>query len=206
MNRFPIIAIILAAVTLGTAEAAPRVALVRVKDIYTGLPSTEALAHQVKLEREQIAKNQRAIDLRRVIDELQALQARLSDKKNPLTEEVGAKLARSYEIKLQEAKTFQQEYENFRSEQEKSISQKEVAGMRSSLNMVMEVVKRISKARGFDMVLDSSGGTNTGLPFVLHSKDAVDITADIVAAIKDAKPVPASAEVKPVAESKPAKP
>ncbi len=198
MNRFPIIAIIYSTALFGVAEAAPRIALVRVKEIYTEMPSTLALAEQIKAEREQIDKNQRAIELRRIFEELQNIQTRLSDKKKPLSEEAGKKLARTYEIKLQEAKTFQQEYENFRSEQEKIISRKEVAAMRATLNQIMEVTQRISKERGFELVMDNTGGTNTGLPFVLYQKNSVDLTNDVKAAIKDIKP----AAAKPVAEPK----
>lgn len=198
MNRFPIIAIIYSTALFGVAEAAPRIALVRVKEIYTEMPSTLALAEQIKADREQIGKNQRAIEHRRIIEELQNIQTRLSDKKNPLAEEAGKKLARTYEIKLQEAKTFQQEYENFRSEQEKIISRKEVAAMRATLNQIMEVTQRISKERGFELVMDSTGGTNTGLPFVLYQKNSEDLTNDVKAAIKDIKP----AAAKPVAEPK----
>jgi Skp family chaperone for outer membrane proteins len=201
MNRFAIIATTLATVLLGTAGAAPRVALVRVKEIYTDLPATTALAQEMKTEREQIGKDQRAADLRRIIEELQALQARLADKKNPLDEETGRKLARSYELKLQEAKTFQQEFENFRSEREKQISRKEVAGMRASLDMIMDVARRIAKERGYEIVLENSGNTNTGLPFILYKKNVPDLTDDVKAAIKDANPAPA----KPVVEPKPVK-
>ena len=69
-----------------TASAAPRVALVRVKDIYSGLPSTAALQEQIQAERQELMKNQRAVDLRRIIGELRTLQARLSDKDHPLDE------------------------------------------------------------------------------------------------------------------------
>lgn len=200
MNRFSIIAIILSVGMLGSASAAPRVAVVRVKDIYTGLPATAALALEMKTEREKITKDQRAVDLRRIIGELQELQARLSDKKNPLDEEAGRKLARSYELKLQEAKTFQQEFENYKDEQEKQISRKEVAGMRASLNKIMEVARKISKERGYDLVLESSGNTNTGLPFILYIKNVTDLTDDVKAAIKDASPAP----VQPAAQSMPA--
>ena len=63
MKFFPIIAMTLAALVL-PAKAAPRFALIRVKDIYTTLPSTAALQLQIKAEKDEILKNQRAADLR----------------------------------------------------------------------------------------------------------------------------------------------
>jgi outer membrane protein len=184
MNYLKAIPLLLIATTLAAA-AAPRFALVRVKDIYSALPSTTALQEQVKKERDQIMKNERAEGLRKIISELQTLQGQLSDKNKPLDEATSKTLARSYEIKRQEALTLQQEFEGYQTEQEKIINKKMVAGMRESLDRIAQISAKIAKERGYDSVFDSSGNTNTGVPFILFSKDAPDITADIQAALKD---------------------
>lgn len=168
-----------------TATAAPRFALVRVKDIYSALPSTTALQEEIKNERDGIMRDQRAEQLRKIIGELQALQSQLSDKSKPLDEETSKALARNYEIKRQEALTIQQEFESFQTEQEKVINKKMVTGMRESLDQIVKVSRQIAKERGFETIFDSSGNTNTGVPFVLYSKDAPDLTEDIQAALKD---------------------
>lgn len=203
MSPFKAITFTLLATAL-TASAAPRFALVRVKDIYSKLPSTETLQQQVKQERDAIMKNERADQLRKIIAELQSLQAQLSDKEKPLDEATNRALARNYEIKRQEAQTLQQEFENFKTEQEKIINKKMVAGMRVSLDRITKAANKIAKEKGYDSVFDSSGNTNTGLPFVLFSKQAPDLTDDVQAALKDSEPAPKTA-VKPV-EKAPAKP
>jgi outer membrane protein len=195
MKSFQAITFTLLATAL-SAAAAPRFAVVRIKDIYTALPSTAAIQQQIKDEQAAIMKDVRAEQLRKIIGELQALQAQLSDKSTPLDEATSRKLARTYEIKRQEAQTLQQEFENFKAEQEKIINRKMVAGMRASLNRIQAASQKISKERGFDAVFDSSGDTNTGVPFILFSKDAPDLTPDIQAALKDSEP--------PAAASKPA--
>ncbi len=174
--------------TAGIACAAPKFALIRVKDIYTALPSTAALQVELKKDRDEIIKNERAEQLRKIITELQALQSQLADKTKPLDEATGKKLARAYEIKRQEAQTLQQEFESFKTEQEKALNKKMVSSMRASLDRISAMSGKISKERGFDAVFDSSGGTNTDLPFVLYSKDAPDLTADVQAALKDTEP------------------
>lgn len=203
--RFPAILAILAATALA-ASAAPRFALIRVKDIYSELPSTTALQEEIKKDREGIMKDPRAEDLRRIISELQGIQAKLSDKDNPPDEETGKKLARGYEIKRQEAQTLQKEFENFRSEREKEINRKMVSGMRASLDRIVETSRRIAKERGFDMVLDSSGNTNTGVPFVLHSARQTDLTDDVRAAMKDAEKASATHAPADPAQAESAKP
>ncbi len=186
MNPLKAISLILLASAL-TAAAAPRFALVRVKDIYTALPSTTNLQQEIKKERDEIMKDERAEQLRRILTELQTLQTQLADKNNPLDEATGKKLARSYEIKRQEAQTLQQEFESFKAEKEKAINKKMVAGMRSSLDRIVKFSNKIAKEKGFDSVFDSSGNTNTGVPFVLYSKQAPDFTEDVQAALKDSE-------------------
>lgn len=186
MKFLKYIALILSTSVLA-ADASPRFALVRVKDIYTELPATSALQAQIKKERDEIMKDQRAEQLRKIIGELQTLQAQLSDKSNPLDDATNRKLARTYEIKRQEAQTLQQEFESFKAEQEKAINLRMVAGMRATLNRIVQVSNQIARERGYDSVFDSSGNTNTGVPFVLFSKNAPDLTPDIQAALKNSE-------------------
>jgi outer membrane protein len=194
MNSFQAITMTLLASAMAVS-AAPRIALVRVKDIYSELPSTATFQQQLKKERDDIMKDQRAEQLRKAIGELQALQAQLSDKANPLDEATSRMLSRTFEIKRQEAQTVQQDFESFKAEQEKAINRKLVAGMRTTLDRIVKVSREISTKRGFDTVFDSSGNTNTGVPFVLFSKNATDLTADIQAALKETEP--AAPVVKP---------
>jgi len=183
------------------AGASPRIALVKVKEIYTALPSTIALQEQVKTEREAIMKDERADQLRKIIAELQLLQAQLSDKSKELDEATSRKLARNYEIKRQEAQTLQQEFENFKTDQEKSINKKMVSSMRASLSRITETTRKIANEKGFDLVMDSSGSTNTGVPFILHGQNGTDLTKDVQAAINDNEAI--ATPEKPVAKPAP---
>ena len=184
MNSFHAISMMLLA-TAVTATAAPRIALVRVGDIYRELPSTATFQQQLKKERDDIMKDQRAVKFQKAIGELQALRDQLTDKEHPLEEATSRMLSRTFEIKRQEAQTLQQDFESFKAEQEKLINRKLVAGMRATLNRILSVSQEISKKRGFDSVFDSSGNTNTGLPFVLFSNNAPDLTADIQSSLME---------------------
>jgi Skp family chaperone for outer membrane proteins len=199
MKRLQIIAILLSATVLN-AGAAPKFALIRVKDIYSALPSTAELQQELKKERDAIMKSERATELRKIINELQGLQAKLSDKEHPLDEATARKLARSYEIKRQEAQTLQKEFEDFRAEQEKQINRKMVDGMRASLGSIMKVSQKVAKEKGYDLVFDGSGNTNTGVAFVLSNKNSPDLTDDVKAAMKDAAASAPAAPERPKSE------
>jgi len=167
-------------------DAAPRMAVVRVTDIYKELPSTIELQTKIREEKEAILQDERADELRRVIAELQVLQVQLQDKSAPPDEEANRKLARDYEIKRQEAKTLQQEFENFRQDRHKDINTRMVKSMQDTLNLIVEISTQLAKEQGYDGVFDSSGNTNTGVPFILYRKDSPDLTDEVRAAIKDA--------------------
>jgi outer membrane protein len=185
MNSLRAISLTLLA-SVVTAAAAPRFAMVRIKDIYAGLPTTVAMQQELKKERDDIVKDPRAEQLRKIIGELQSIQAQLADKANPLDEAANRNLARTYDLKRQEAQTLQQEFESYKTEQEKTINRKMVTRMRDSLNRIVTVSQQVAKECGYDSVFDSSGDTNTGVPFVLFSKDTPDLTADIQTALNRA--------------------
>ena len=183
MNRNAVIALILAASTF-RAEAESGVAVVRVREIYAALPATEDLQKQVKQERDAILRDPRAEALRRIIAELQAIQARLSDKKKPLDDASAVRMARQYELTRQEAQTLQRDYESFREEREKEINRRMVAGMRTTLMLIHETARKVAAEQGYELVLDNSGNTNTGVPFILYQKITPDLTDAVVAALQ----------------------
>ena len=165
--------------------AAPRLALVRVRDIYTALPSTIALQQQVKSDREAIMKSERAEELRKIIAELQLIQSQLGEKPDEIEQPDRQTLARSYELKRQEAQTLQQDFEAYKMEQEKSINTGMVLTMRATLDRISAKTQAVAKEKGYDLVLDSSGNSNTGVPFVLQSEGATDLTVDVQAALQN---------------------
>lgn len=169
--------------TLWAQGAAPRIAVVRVTDIYSGLESTAMLQERVRREHDGILRDQRAVELRRIIGELRELEAALSDKSNPPDEALDRSLRRAYEIKRQEAQTLQREFDIFSEERKKDINRAMIAEMRKSLDQIVEAARDKARERGYDLLIDSSGHTNTGVPFILHQKRATDLTEEVIAVI-----------------------
>lgn len=184
--------------------APPKVALVRIRDIYRQLPSTKTEQAAIEAMRAEILKDNRAELLRKLIAELQALQAELQRQSDPASGDATKReaLTREYEIKRSNVQSLQQDFETFRTERNNEINRKMVEGMRASLDRIAATAQKIGAEKGFDWVLDSSGSTNTGLPFVLYAKDAKDLTDDLMAALSTA-PAAAKPEAAPASASKP---
>ena len=188
MHRVAVRLLFLAAALTLPASAAPRFAIVRITEIYKNLSSTANLQKDLQHDREEIVKDERAVQLRKIIGELEALQKQFQGlkKKDGSMDESAPKVAREFEMKRQEAQTLQQEFEAFNGEKTKEINRKMVLAMRASLDRIAESARKVGKAQGFDGVFDSSGSSNTGVPVVLYSKDSKDITDDVIAVLKDA--------------------
>ena len=174
-------------------SAAPKFALVRVTDIYRGLPSTAEMQIKMKTQQDEILKNTRAESLRNILAEMEALEVQLRANKDDLESELGKGLVRSYEIKRQEAETLRQEFEEYRAAEEKRINKELVVATRTSLNRISAAAQQIAKERNLDGVFDTTGNTNTGLPFVLYAKEAEDISEDVIGLLGE-KPAEAPAE------------
>jgi Skp family chaperone for outer membrane proteins len=192
MSRLAVCLLMLAA-TLPARGGAPQIALVRVMDIYGNLASTAELRRKYQSERDAIMRDPRAEILRSAISglegELEEMRKRLRDKTRPLDEESARKLFRMYEIKRQEAGTLQDDFEKFRSEREKDINRRMIAAMRESLDRIMEAAGRTARVHGCGLVIDSTGNTNTGVPFILYQKNAKDLTDAVKTALgEDAAP------------------
>lgn len=177
--------ILLSLATAVPAMAAPKYAIVRVTDIYRNLTSTHTMLESIQKERDEIMKDERAVHLRNVVEEMSKLQSQLQAKRDSPVDDNVRMLAQQYEIKRQEGQTLQEEFETFESEQKKEINRRMVAAMRSSLSKIDSATRKIAEEHGFDAAFDSSGISNTGLPILLYSKNAQDITKDVVARLQD---------------------
>lgn len=172
-------------------HAGTRIALVRVTEIYGGLPESAAITRDTETESKKILQDQRAEDVRKIIGELEELRVKLSDKKSNLSDEEKRKTARDFELKRQQAQTLKKEFDIFRAERQKEIDRAMVKRMRDALNRIWDTTRRVAKEQNYDLVIDSTGKTNTNLNFVLYAKKPDDITDTVVAALKDSAPAPA---------------
>jgi outer membrane protein len=168
------------------AVAAPRFAVVRITEIYQNLNSTHTMLQELQKDRAEILKDERAVHLRNVLEELKQLQSQLQSKRDAPVDDTLRKLAQQYEIKRQEGQTLQEEFQVFDAEKRKEINRKMVTSMRASLTKIDETARIIAQEQGYDVALDSSANSNTGVPILLYAKNAPDITKDVVARLQDA--------------------
>lgn len=177
-----LLAILIACAPTIALAGPPRVALVRVTDVYQKLPGTKAEQEAIAAEHSAILHDRRADELRKLIESLKALQEQLKGTQNASQEE-RLKLSREFDIKRNEVQSVQQEFETFRTQRTLEINRKMVAGMRAALKKISETTDKIAREQGFDWVIDSSGNSNTGVPALLYSKEPHDLTDAVIVAL-----------------------
>lgn len=173
--------------SFAAVAAPPKVATVRVADIFRQLDSTVKANEALQAKRDAIKKDKRQTSLDEILADLELRSKKLSEGGTTIDAETRKKLEREFLLKRQEAKSLQDDFEGFRNEKNREINAEMVAGMRSRLDLIQATAEKIAKEEGYDWVFDSSGQTNTGVPLVLYAKNPNDLTDRVLAALGPAK-------------------
>lgn len=179
MHRFGLLVTSLLSV-IGIASAAPSIAGVRIDDIYRQLEETRVMTETIETERREILKDARLKAYSEALKELETLQKTISQaaQQDRLTRE---RMLREFAMKRDEAVTLQREFEDFRQRRTREINRRMVSETEAILAKIHNKSAEIAAAKGYDLVFDVSGNTNTTIPFVVYAKDPVDLTPDILA-------------------------
>ena len=191
------------AFTLSAAAAdaqAPRVAVIRVSEVFNKLETTVRATADTNAKKAEIERDSRMVTYKELYADLTLRRKALEENPPKIDAETRKRLAREYAIKLQEAKSLLEDFESFRTERVREIDTEAVAGMKQRLAIIQSTAEQFAKQEGYDWVLDASGNTNTGVPLLLYAKKSNDLTARVLAALGPAQPTatpPAAAPAAP---------
>jgi Skp family chaperone for outer membrane proteins len=179
------------AFTLSAAAAdaqAPRVAVIRVSEVFNKLETTVRATAETNAKKAEIERDSRMVTYKELYADLTLRRKALEENPPKIDAETRKRLAREYAIKLQEAKSLLEDFESFRAERVREIDTEAVAGMKQRLAVIQSTAEQFAKEEGYDWVLDASGNTNTGVPLLLYAKKSNDLTARVLAALGPAHP------------------
>lgn len=78
-----------------------------------------------------------------------------------------------------EAKALEREMAEFRSRRERQLQEQVMRMRKGILEEIKKIVVEKARKDGYDLVFDKSGLGVNGVPFLLHSKDAVDFSKEV---------------------------
>jgi outer membrane protein len=182
----------------GGLQAQTRFAGVRVSDAFQACVSAKKSLEEIESRRKTLAADPRTKETDAMIEEIRKLRDQASDNKDPQARD---KARREIEIKSGALETTARLIEEDRVKAERELNRELVAKTNAALQRIRKIAAEIGKDRGFDLVIDISGNSNTGVPVILFAKDLPDFTSDVIAKINAGEP---KAESKAESEDAPA--
>lgn len=164
--------------------AAPKIAFVQVSEIYLKLESTKDMNLDIEIERSEVFNDPRTSAYRSVLRDLETTRKKLGESQE-ISQAARRQLVISYDLKRQEALTLKRELDGFRQRRTKEINTKLVSQMKVIRAKIQLAAAQTAQTKGYDLLIDSSGKTNSVLPFVLYSKNPSDITAAVRATLTE---------------------
>jgi len=201
ISRF--FAMTMAAVFLGAGAANAQklnIATVDMQGLFKEYYRTNEAQQQINIERARIQKdnNERLARIREIENELQTLKKQLEDP--AISDKKKQDIIKQWQLKQQEGIALDRERREFLQRRNRALNETMVQRMRGILEEIRKLVEERAKADDYDYVFDKSGLSTSQVPFLLYTKDATDITADLLKELNKDAPkdsTPATPEAKP---------
>jgi outer membrane protein len=178
--------------TTGSAQNASgiKVGIVDMKRVFSEYYKTKDAEKTVN-EGKAAAKrelDERSAKYKQLLEKFQELNAVIRDE--AISEELREEKKREAQEIAAEAKSLEREMQEFRTRRERMLQETVMRMRKGILEEIRVLVEERSKGQGYDLVFDKSGLSMNAVPFLLHSKDAVDFSDDIIVELN--KDAPAS--------------
>ncbi len=198
VNRaLPTLLVLLAIFFCPAARAAPKIASVDFQKILASYYKLDELNSELQVIKERVSKDRRIETLK----ELNKQREELINSSSKTTKQDNKALQKEQVEKMQDLRERYQEFgvelnafRNHITEEIKSLRNDRLAAYSQEIR---EAVVQFSSENGYDWVVDASGETNSKLPAVLYSKNATDVTAEIIAIVNRDAPPEFSADKNP---------
>lgn len=131
--------------------------------------------------------DERSAKYKQLLEKFQELNALIRDE--AISEELREQKKTEAQEVAAEAKSLEREMAEFRTRRERMLQEQVMRMRKGILEEIKAIVEANSKEQGYDLVFDKSGLSMNAVPFLLHSKDAVDFSNEIIAELnKEAPP------------------
>lgn len=162
------------------AQQRLKIATVNMERLFNNYQKTADVQRDINIERARIQKdnNKKLSGIREIDAKLQEIREKLTDG------ELGEKERRSLNEEsrnlAQDGKSKERERSQFLERRNRSLNERMRKQMRGILVEIQRIVNERAKEGNYDFILDSSGKTNQGIPFVLHARAVTDLTDSLL--------------------------
>lgn len=171
----------------GAQNAKLNIATVDMQELFKQYHRTAEAQKQINIDRARIQKdnNERLARIRELEESLETLRKQLED--TTVADSKKQELYKERQMKLQEGVALDRERREFLQLRNQALNEKLVQRMKGILEEIRKLVEEQAKVGDYDYVFDKSGLSTSQVPFLLYTKDATDITAELLKTLnKDA--------------------
>ena len=188
MSRISLLAAILLFGGAGFAKAEVKFGTVDMNNVFSEYYKTkDAQAKYTDAEKGANDDLSGRVDtLKASMKEISQLNADLQKTDLP-KEEVDAK-KKDLQTKVAAARSLDREIADYRSAKQKSLQDQFLRMRKDIVDDIMKAVTDLVKSKGYDIVFDKSGLSAGAVPIVLYSRDDLDFSQDVIAALNKTAP------------------
>ena len=157
-----------------------KIGIVDMQRVFAEYHKTKESEKRLDLEKHTVQKelNERNARYRELIEQYQECAAAVADP--AISEELRAEKKKKAQGIAAEARSLEREKADFSRRRQQQLLE-QTSRMREGLvEEILVVIRERAQLGGYDVVFDKSGRGVGGIPFLLCSRDAVDISSDIV--------------------------
>ena len=136
----------------------------------------------------------RAENYKKALEEINKLSQQLEAP--ALSADAKTAKAKERDEKIASLKNMEREINEFRQTRERQLQEQAMRMREGIIKEITDIIMERVKTAQFDLVFDKSGLNMNGVPVLLHSKDNMDFTADVITAL-NAKPAATTTTEKP---------
>lgn len=155
-------------------------------EFYKTKDSEKDINDQKALAKKEL--DERNARYRELIDKYQGLARQINDP--AITEELRAQKQQDAKEIASEARSLEREKKEFADKRQRQLMNELERARKAIIEEIQDLVKDTAKQANYDLVFDKSGLGTRGIPFLLHSKDAVDFSEDIIGKLNANAPKP----------------
>jgi outer membrane protein len=188
LTRISLLAALFLLGGVGAANAQVKIGTVDMNRVFSEYSKTKD-AQAKYAEAEKAANddlNSRVETLKKSMQEISAINADLEKSDSGKEEKV-----KDRDAKVAAARVLDREIADFRTAKQKALQDQFLRMRKDIVDDIMKTVNDLVKSKGYDVVFDKSGLSAGAVPVVLYSRDDLDFSSDVIAALN--KNVPAKA-------------
>ncbi len=186
--KLPIFSILASLLVLSSAAMGQqrlKIATVSMERLFNEYHQTTEVQRDINIERARIQKdnNNKLAGIRDIDAQLQMIREKLTDKQ--LGEKQRQSLNEESRELAQDGKSKERERTEFLERRNRALSEKMRKQMRAILVKIERAVTERAKEGNYDFILDASGKSNQGIPFVIHARDTTDLTDSLLKEVNE---------------------